>query len=267
MSPRVLLPALLATTLCCSNLDVLVRKGPGVDIPGGTLLALAPSRLLLEVPGALREGPFEDNLTVGHVQLSGGYIVSDTEMGMQYRSKEVEIRATDAYAEQARTWLDETVRAVLADEGIRTVRIAALSPSGLPPPRRTEVRGSGPLDRRDNQNLPRFELTPQPLDAQMREALPDLQGATLLLVPMVVYYYSHNGGWFVGQTYGCAGGARVRVLWTLYDPQTGALLHWGDIEARHVDEYVSSPNSSQVDDYLIAVETELERQLGRHLFD
>ncbi len=134
----------------------------------------------------------------------------------------------------------------------------ALPVDQLVPPARTEARGSEEGDGHDNQHLPRFELTPLP-----QPALPPVP-ADALLVPWIVHYYSHNGGWFQGQTWGTGAGARIRVLWSLHDAD-GAVLGHGDHQAWYTDEDLFSPNSVQVEDHLMEVEDALCRDLRRHI--
>jgi hypothetical protein len=59
-------------------------------------------------------------------------------------------------------------------------------------------RGTDPADGTDNINLPRFDLEPAPVtDLSLLPA-----GVDWVVAPTVVLYYSHNGGWFIGQRYG-----------------------------------------------------------------
>jgi hypothetical protein len=147
----------------------------------------------------------------------------------------------------------------LGREGRDWLAAAPVDPGGWPAPRRRDLRGSGPLDGRDNQALPRFELSPAPWP---EAPVPD--GAVGLLVPVIVHYYAHNGGWFLGQTYGSARGARARVLWARHAPD-GAVEAWGEHEVRVEEHGVFSPNRAQVQDLLIDAEERLCRELRRRV--
>jgi hypothetical protein len=68
----------------------------------------------------------------------------------------------------------------------------------------------------------------------------------------------------LGQTYGSAGGARVRVFWSLYGAD-GGVIGWGDHEARTEHHGNFSPNSQQIQDFLIDVEEGVCKTLKRKL--
>ena len=84
-------------------------------------------------------------------------------------------------------------------------------------------------------------------------------------MPFVAHYYSHSGGWFIGQNDGCEAGARIRILWLLYDTQTGQLATWGDVSERHVQERMYSPSRAQREDYLMLVEAKVHEALKEQL--
>jgi len=240
---------------------VVVRTGPPVDaVPA---LALAPAVALVDVPGAVQRDAFHDNLVVGSIWLSGGYELL-AEEDHQARSVDLEFDDEDTYRRQALDWADRSLSAALESTGLPWVRLEA--PVRLPAPQRSVIRGSSEGDGDDDQNLPRFHLQPGPLDPA---DLADLD-ASWVLQPVVVHYYAHNGGWFVGQERGCPAGARARVLWSLHDVSTGQIRTWGEVEARYLEPYEYSPNRAELQDYLIEVETlaaealaeQLEQSLG-----
>jgi hypothetical protein len=243
---------MLALLLACVDPALHRVEGPAAAIPPA--IALAPTVLLYTLPGSDGE-PFYEGEYVGDIWFSGGFARLD-ELSSQVRSVNLELRSQDRYAEQASAWLDGVLAGVLDERGIAwTPLTAALDVSR---PLRTEQRGSGPLDGSDNQSLPRFDLRPLPLATP--PTLPP--GTTAVLVPMIVHYYSHNGGWFVGQALGNPAGARIRVLWSLHG-EDGGVLTWGEVGTRYLEPYFYSPNQAQLQDYLIVVEEELARQLHR----
>ena len=272
--------------LGCSSVEVLVRQGPPSDL-GGQRIAVAPAvvqALFVKAPEALpeplpkpegeaddavilptRNAAFEAGYFVGHLHLAGGYVVIKTDRGMQHRSKTIEFSEQERYLKLASDWVEKSIHSALTWRRIEFVPVEALAMEAVALPKKRELRGSASSDLRDNQNLPRFDLEPTPLDETMRAALPDLGGAPLLLVPYVTTYYSHNGGWFVGQTYGTGAGARIRLMWAIYDTTDGRVLRWGEIQARHLEPYENSPNSTQVDDYLMIIEEALTKELRRRL--
>lgn len=245
-----MLPLLLA----CTSPELRHIEGPAAAIPPA--IALSPAVLLQALPpatadlDALYAGEY-----VGDIWFSGGFSRMET-LDNQVRSVDVELRRQDRYREQALAWVDGVFTSLLDARGLSWVPLQ--TPLQTPRPQRTDIRGSGPLDGSDNQSLPRFDLRPLPL--QSPPMLP--AGTQAVLVPMLVHYYSHNGGWFVGQEIGNPAGARIRVLWTLFGSE-GQVLTWGEVGTRHFEDYFYSPNQVQVQDYLIAVEETLARQLSR----
>ncbi len=269
-SPVLFLSSLLGLGVGCAPVDTLVRRAEDRRLEqvleGKEDIAVAPPILLSDVPGAVEKDAFAEQMIVAHVHLSGGYIELETERGIQYRSKNVELGAEEAMRAQVQRWLQPVVRRIVeARVGTRARFLSEFDPAALPAPRRRYARGSGPLDMRDNQNLPRYALEAVPLTDAARSHLPALEGARWLLVPVVVYYYSHNGGWFIGQTLGTGGGARGRIFWVVYDLKSGNPVDFGEVEARRVEKYVFSPNSAQIEDYLLSIEEALAAALERNL--
>ncbi|MDP6931903.1 MAG: hypothetical protein QGG40_03265, partial [Myxococcota bacterium] len=162
----------------------------------------------------------------------------------------------------ATAWLGETLSEELQRRNVSWTPVT-LAPGTVPAPTRSRHRGSHPEDDHDNLSLPRWTFQPGPLEPSSLTHLDDTVSA--VLVPMLLHYYSHNGGWFLGQTMGCAGGARIRVGWAVYDRTTGQPLQWGDVDARELSEAEFSPNSAVLQDFLLAAEQTLQKELRRHL--
>lgn len=204
---------------------------------------------------------FYANLYVGKIWHSGGYDLLP-EVGNQVRSLGLSLSLQQSYAEQVQTWTDQAIGEVLTEREQPWTRVADSVEAAMQPPRRSLVRGTQALDGEDNQNLPHFTLEPLPLDPA---ALPAGIAAEQLLVPIVVHYYAHNGGWFVGQAKGCPSGARFRLLWALHDVETGAVVTWADISTRYVQPYFYKPNDVQLQDYLLQVEALMREELVESL--
>lgn len=252
--PRLALLSLLAG--CAAPLQSLsrVEKPDRVD-----LVAVADPVFLADVPGAVDGDVLWAGAWVGDVLFAGGYVEEERDGGLEHRSRDIALGQEETYRRQIRDVVSGCLGDALGPEGRKWVAAGAVDPGRVPPPRRRDMRGTGAEDGHDNQALPRFELTPGPMEGV---ALP--AGADALLLPIVVHYYAHNGGWFLGQTYGNSGGARVRLLWTLYGPD-GRVLGYGDHQAKYEDHGNFSPNSAEVQDYLIAVEERLCRDLDHAL--
>ena len=205
---------------------------------------------------------FEKNLFVGDIWLGGGYEFHPNHAN-QARSVEVNLENEQETRQVLSQWLTQTIDTILAEHQLVVIPSDASLTEAFRPPIWSPLRGSGELDGHDNQNLPRFQLQPQPLQV---DALPELDGATAhLLVPLVAHYYSHSGGWFIGQNDGCEAGARIRILWLLYDKKTGQLATWGDVSERHIQERMYSPSRAQREDYLMMVEAKVSEQLTKQI--
>ena len=235
------------------------KKSPDLQVhPGGQDLqhvegrvGLAPTVFMADLNG--ERDDFRDGVYVGNVVMTGGYVVENTgEAGLQTIAKNYELNSIEAYRSTVSDWVDTAFAAVL-DERKVSWKPVDLS---VQVPVKHLTRGSHPLDGTDNVNIPRFTLDPAPLGAAVG-------GVDLVVVPLVVAYYSHNAGWFVGQEHGCGAGARFRLLWTAYDATTGVALEWGDVDRRTIEPYTFQPNSSQLEDMLIAVEHGVAKELRR----
>lgn len=202
---------------------------------------------------------FYANHLVGKLWHSGGYdYLVDT--GNQVRSIALTFSQQALYASQAQRWADTTFGELLTAAGLSWHPLDRSIAQALRPPQRSMLRGSQPLDGEDNQNLPDYTLSPQPLDPAL---LPAELPADPILQPIIVHYYAHNGGWFVGQSRGCAAGARLRLLWVLHDRTSGEVLGWSDCAARYVEPYFYTPNDSQLQDYLLQAEEKARSSLER----
>ena len=168
--------------------------------------------------------PFRRNTVVGNVTFSGGFVTESTGEGLFNVSKDIDVSSGEKYRKQVADWLEDAL-------GRPSVELDAPPP----PPERRERRGTASRDGHDNVSLPRFELRP-------------VAGGTFeqpVLVPWVVTYMSHNAGWFFGQEFGTAGGARIRVMLVAYD-RDGSVLGYTDVDASRVSERVFSPTGPQM---------------------
>lgn len=266
LTTAALLSLTLLTGACAAKKkDLFVRELPEAPKAEGKTIGIWPSTLLFEQPGAVPEDmdSFTAGLFIGNVVHSGGYVFDGVdgagdrgdEAGLPVRSKEFTLNAEAEYEPLALAWLDEAVFTSVS-EVATPLRLPAPSSPPPPPTRRTR-RGTDPADGTDNVNLPRFDLTPAPVtDLSLMPA-----GVDWVVAPTVVLYYSHNGGWFIGQRLGTGSGARVRVYWTVYDTKTGAVVSYGDLEARSLSPYVLTPNKAQLEDLLMETEAKIQRLL------
>lgn len=232
--------------------------GRGPALPEGQALAVAPAVLLHTLPEAVERDPFHDNSLVGNIWFSGGYEILEEE-GHQPRSVSYTIDREAEYAEQVRAWVDAELRPLALDAGYAASTLEqAVQPAA---PIRRKERGSNVLSGKDNRNLPVWSYEPRALPEDARAGL---EGQAVL-VPVVVHYYTHNGGWFVGQEQGTPAGARFRLLWAVYDGGSGAVLAWGDAGARRVIPYHYTPSAVELEDLQLAVEGDVRGVLAHQL--
>ena len=262
-------PRIATAVVLCAGLATACGGPKNLRLAMGPALAEAPSSVGLAQPLLLLEqerlepmDAFHRGYLVGNIWFTGGYELMPEEDN-QVRSVGVEIKEVEPYATQVRQVVGDSFARLLGEHQIAWQPIETSVERAVRPPRQTPLRGSGPFDGHDNQNLPRFELQPQPLDVGELPELPP--GTATVLVPTVVQYYTHNGGWFVGQNMGCSAGARMRVIWSLHDATDGRVLTWGDVGVQHQQEYYYSPNSAELQDYQLIVEAELNGWLDEQL--
>lgn len=237
------------------------KKVPDIEVVAGGqnlkkvegVVGLAPTVFLADLNEL--EDDFRAGAYVGNVVMSGGYVLENTgDAGIQTVSKDYELNSVESYRSTITDWTDVTMSALLDDRGVTWKRVE----TDVPAPIRRPARGSHVSDGTDNVNLPRFTLEPSSIEP--------VSGVDFVLVPMVVQYYSHNSGWFVGQEHGCGAGARLRMLWTAYDAASGAPMEWRDVDQRSIEPYVFQANSAQLEDLLIEVEEGLAKDLKKELF-
>lgn len=198
---------------------------------------------------------FLRNDYVGNVRFGGG-VVRVGDVSLDARARLVELSQEEAWRAQAAKWLDGVL-----DTELGAPEVGAFS---VPGPEREKFRGVHPDDGHDNVNLPRTTLEPAPLtEAQRAEAV--AAGADgLVLVPMVRQYLTHNGGWFLGQQWGCMSGARLETLLVVYDVPTGQPVWWLATEATRRDG-PASPSAAELDQALLTVEEETAEVLRKRL--
>lgn len=243
---------------------VLVADQPAPPLPPLRPMTEIESRLLLGEehlgtptvldPADPQSAAFLRNDYVGAVRFGGG-LIRTGETALEVRARFIEFSAQDELRVQGAAWLDETARALAG-----TARVPVLAPTAppfAPPPmQRKPVRGMNELDGRDNLNLPRVALEPAAATA-------DGAGARWVLVPYLRGYVMHNGGWFLGQEWGCTGGARVEAYLVLYDRRTGQAAWWQGATGRYLQEMKAQPSRSQMDQFLLWAEDDVETAFSR----
>lgn len=233
------------------------------DVPAPPLPALAPPTEIeaqlddanLPAPTVLdpvADAAFLRNEFAGNVRFGGGFVRAGG-VQLEVRGRLIEFTEQERYDAMGRAWLAETVGGLL--DGAP----AAPAPSD-PALDRVAVRGLHPDDGHDDVNLPRTSLVARDLGHPLEAA-----GADYVLVPYLRSYYTHNGGWFLGQEYGCMAGARVEVLLAVYDADTGAVVWSLAALGRTISARQGQPSRAEADQNLLWAEDEVEETLRKRL--
>ncbi len=212
-----------------------------------------PSVLDVENP---RDAAFLRNEFFGNIRFGGGFVRTG-DVALEVRARLIEFGLDARYAADGTRWLSDALPRVL---DAVDVPIGAPAPAVAPVPERQRFRGLHPEDGHDNVNLPRTELIPAALDSAQRATL---GGSRWVIVPYLRSYYTHNGGWFLGQTFGCTAGARVEALVVLYDTVSGRPAWSMPLLGRHIQAQKGQASTSELDQYLLWAEGTAEAQLER----
>lgn len=204
---------------------------------------------------------FLRNDRVGNVRFAGGFVYVDGR-GVDVRTRLIELGYDAEYRQQAEQWLKAVVDDALAKRRLPVARVPGMP---LPGPDRLPSASPKQILGQDDANNPVTALRPQPLTLEQRQAWAAAAGGrTVLLVPMVRTFLTHNGGWFLGQTWGCRAGERVELLLVAYDLGTGEPIWW---HAPFVQRFerTSTPSSAEIDAGLAEVRRDVEKQLRKRL--
>jgi hypothetical protein len=196
---------------------------------------------------------FLRNDYVGAVRFGGG-LIRTGETALEVRARFIEFSAQAELRAQAVAWLDETAHALVV--AAKLPEVPAGDAVVAPTVARKPVRGANELDGRDNLNLPRVDIAPMPL-------APSETGAHWLLAPYLRGYVMHNGGWFLGQEWGCPGGARIEAMVVVYDRRTGQPVWWQAATGRHLQEMKAQPSRAQMDQFLLWSEYQVEELFAK----
>jgi hypothetical protein len=197
---------------------------------------------------------FMRNDYIGAIRFGGG-LVRMGETALEARARIIEFSIGEEMRTTGSGWLDETV-ADLTKRARVPLLVAGGADSTVPTVDRKSIRGSNELDGRDNLNHPRVAISPLTM-------APEANGSRWVLVPYLRNYYVHNGGWFLGQEWGCSGGARVEVMLVVYDRRSGQPAWWQVATATHIQSMKAQPSRAEMDQYLLWAEDEVEEQLQR----
>ena len=222
-------------------------------------IVLAPTQFLFALEEHGPDQMFEAGDAVGFITHAGGF-VHQPGAGGYVRSKEVTIEQHAEYRARVTRWTQSTLGRALSAAKISWQPLEATAALSAPKPLRSELLTEESPDGKDDVNMPYLEFTPAPRwGSTPLSSLVPSQGASeeAVLVPTVLYYYAHNAGWFLGQEWGCASGARFRLLLALYRVRDGLLISSHDLEARVLNEKVFNPDRTALERTLRALESKM----------
>ncbi|HSA34102.1 MAG TPA: hypothetical protein P5077_10285 [bacterium] len=257
--PRIVYLFLALLLLSCASVpdthQVLFPRG---ELPEKRLTLLAPV-LLNELKGV--EDPseaYDRNLYVGLIRFSGGFI-EDVGRGMMARSRELRFSHQNKFSLVIRESFAGMVRNILDARGT-PYEISDADPTPLLTVTERSLIDRYPEEGRDNINLPLIAYDIVPRKPFRVEA--GLAGR-LAVVPVVEFYYGHNGGWFNGQTFGCPAGIRFRVHVLVIDGDSGEMLYRFSDEEQHLVPKQYRMNIIEIEQYLLDARKALFDKLFR----
>lgn len=204
-------------------------------------------------PDNPRDAAFLRNEFFGNIRFGGGFVRTG-DVALEVRARLIELGVDERYASDGSRWLADVIPSVL---DATNVPVRAAAPGLSPVPERRRFRGLHPEDGHDNVNLPRTDLVPT-------ELVPaESTGPRWVIVPYLRSYYTHNGGWFLGQAFGCTAGARVEALVVLYDTVSGRPAWSMPLVGRYIQPQKGQASTAEMDQYLLWAEDKAEAQLSR----
>ena len=189
------------------------------------------------------DGAFLRNDFIGNIRFGGGLIRTGS-VALETRARLIQLQRPVALRLQGVDWLNGTMARLF--DGAAPVPAPADASFQY-----QSVRGVDEEDGHDNLNLPRTSLVPQ--------AIPGAVGK--VLVPYLRAYYTHNGGWFLGQRWGCMAGARIDVVVVMYDE--GQPVWWLEAVGRSLDSGVAQATTAELDAHLLDAEHQVEVALEK----
>jgi len=166
---------------------------------------------------------FDKNLFIGSIQFSGGFI-RNPEMGMMVQSKQKTLSDEQRFEKNAVNFVSELMNTILSERKIEVLHAASGNLVNLIVFSDEIDRVQYPEDQRDNICLPRLKRKPESVDKKTAAILYNEFKTRYLAVPVIEYYYGHNGGWFNGQNIGTAAGSRISFKLFIVDLLESAIV-------------------------------------------
>ena len=188
---------------------------------------------------------FVINNIIGHVYHSGG-VVSFQNNGSQSRSNSIEITSINDYLSNINSVIDTVsytesyIKKISENDEHYPIKITT-----------NKIRGSIELENIDNLNLPVVTFDSE-VNTQS-QLWDSIEEEHILVFPVIISYYTHNSGWFIGHEFGCEAGARIEINLYIYDSKQ-TLIEQYNVSNSKILEKVYQPSSTELEDILIELE-------------
>lgn len=205
---------------------------------------------------------FNKNLFVGSIQFSGGFI-RNPEMGMMVQSKHMQLSETGLFEKNAKGFVSELMKTVFDKRKIESSAAGSGSVLKLITFSDETDRVKYPEDERDNISLPRQKRAPVIVDKKTAGILYKELNTRYLAVPVIEYYYGHNGGWFNGQSIGTGAGSRISFKLLIVDlEKADIVLNYEKVVVK-IYEYTFNLSVIEIAQDLYKSERKIIKELNR----
>lgn len=226
---RIISPLIIAIILCSCGTTTSERTTYIKNFQNKKIVMLPPQPMSDILGITDEEQQFNNNIYIGSIRFSGCIITNPSLKNMRQSEKRV-FSMKDEFLQT----MKQSVSSALLDElnrknyDVREYAKTADAPFQIKDIIRYESiqdRNKYPEDGDDNINLPRIIYKPVSLNDQVRNTFLN-ENCDYLMVPVIEYYYGHNGGWFNDQLWGCPSGLRIACQILVYDVHTGRLVFY-----------------------------------------
>jgi len=211
-------------------------------------VALLPVLQLSNLIGArTSESQFNDNVYIGKINFSGGYVKKETSLGVITKNKNTVFNNEKEYADQSSREVSAELLKLFQKKKIDFNFLEKIDSKLFTGFLKTQDYSKSPDEGKDNINLPRYKyLAPNAIPSALEKNADIIEsGARYVFVPIVVQYYSHNAGWFNDQEIGCLAGARIALQFVVYDRKSRTKVMDLVFERKKIYPLISSVNINQ----------------------
>ncbi len=205
---------------------------------------------------------FSKNLYIGSIQFSGGFI-RNPESGMMVQSRDRSFGKQKEFEDYIKSSINESLIEILKEKNIIFKISDGIFAKRLVKLVRSEVREKHDEDGTDSINLPRYKYSAVDTDVSRMRFIKESDNIHYLMMPIIEYYYGHNGGWFNNQIYGCAAGVRMAIHIYVYDIRTGKPVFIFQDYKKKLYEYKFGMSVLEMKQELYG----LEKEIFENLFD